>query len=71
MRDDFFSSKLVGKGRKDYKCDQCRGAIAAGSSHVCTSQSAAGVISGQRLHLECAKLVGVMPAAAPAEGVAS
>lgn len=71
MRDDFFSSKLVSKGRKAYKCDQCRGVITAGSSHVCTSQRASGIISGQRLHIECAKLAGVMPAAAPAKGVTS
>lgn len=71
-RDDFFSSKVVGKGRKAYVCNGCRGEIAAGSSHVSISQCSLGVLSGQRLHLECAEVAGVLPVASPAaEGVAS
>jgi len=70
--DDFFSSKVVGKGRKAYACSQCRGVIEKGACHVYVSQCSLGVLSSQRLHIDCACVAGVFPDAKPAkEAVAS
>ncbi|MFA6959915.1 MAG: hypothetical protein WC205_04090 [Opitutaceae bacterium] len=50
---DYFSEKIVGKGRKAYVCALCHREIPAGAESLTTSGCSVNIRYGGRYHVEC------------------
>jgi hypothetical protein len=62
---DFYSERS-GRGRREYRCQFCREAIAKGALHVCVSSGSAGQYHTHRAHTDCHEAASGQAAPAPA-----
>lgn len=66
---DFYSEHTV-RGRREYRCQHCRRAIAKGELHVNATKRSSGEISSWRAHRACHEAATGQPAPAHASAEA-